>query len=156
MATQSHDGSRSAGRVLRAAVVADVLSGIPSTFAAVRAQRDPLSPTRAAGRMLLPDEERTVPLLPAAALVHGTLSLVWAAVIAATLPRRAGRVRAVTHGALMGATIAAADLGLAHRVRHPRLAAVARLEVRSQVADHVAFGAVTGLMLGRPKHRRAG
>lgn len=135
--------------MLRAAAVAGVLSGVPSTFAAIRAQRDPLSPTRAAGRVLLPDENRTAPLIVAAALVHATLSLGWACVIAATLPKHAGRVRGLTHGALSGVAIAGLDLGVAHAVRHPRLAAIARLEVRSQVADHVAFGAVTGFLLGR-------
>jgi hypothetical protein len=152
MGTPAHDASR----VLRAAVVAGALSGIPSALAALRAQRDPLSPTRAAGRMLLPGEQRLAPLVGAAALVHGALSLGWAAVIAATLPREAGRVRAVVHGTLLGGAIAAADLGLAHAVKHPRLESVARLEVTSQVADHLAFGAVTGLMLASPKHRRRG
>jgi hypothetical protein len=146
----------SVGRVLRAAFVAGAVSGIPSALAAVRAQRDPLTPTRAAGRMLRPDEQRLGPLVAAAAVVHGTLSVGWASVIAATLPRDAGRMRAVLHGTLMGGAIAAADLGLAHTVRHPRLEAVAKLEVTSQVADHLAFGAVTGLMLARPKHSRRG
>lgn len=139
--------------MLRAAFVAGVVSGLPSALAAVRAQCDPFSPTRAAGRMLKPDETRLVPLLGAATVVHSTLSIAWASVIAATLPRDAGRVRTVMHGTLMGGAIAAADLGLAHAVKHPRLEAVAKLEVQSQVADHLVFGAVTGLMLARPRHR---
>lgn len=142
--------------MLRAAFVAGVVSGAPSALAAVRAQRDPLSPTRAAGRMLLPDERRLGPLVGAAGVVHGVLSLGWASVIAATLPRDAGRLRAVLHGTLLGGAIAAADLGLAHAVRNPRLEAVANLEVTSQVADHLAFGAVTGLMLARSRHSKRG
>ena len=50
----------------------------------------------------------------------------------------------------------AADLGLAHAVRNPRLEAVANLEVTSQVADHLAFGAVTGVMLARSRHSKRG
>lgn len=141
------------GRVLRASFVAGLLSGAPSALAAVRAQRDPLTPTRAAGRVLKPDEQRLVPLLGAATLVHSTLSIGWASVIAATLPCDAGRGRAVLQGTLMGAAIAGADLGLAHVTRHPRLKAIAELDVMSQVADHLAFGALTGLLLARPRHR---
>jgi hypothetical protein len=156
MATAGNDESGRVRRVLRAACVAGAVSGIPSALAAVRAQRDPFSPTRAAGRMLRPDEQRLLPLVGAAAVVHTVLSIGWASVIATTLPRGAGRVRASVHGALLGAAIGALDLGIAHSFDHPRLRAIAKLETTSQLADHVTFGAVTGLMLAQPKHSRRG
>lgn len=94
-----------------------------------------------------PDEHRLAPLIGAAAAVHAALSLGWTVVIAATLPRSAGPARTVLHGALVGAAIAGLDLGVAHALPHPRLAAIAELEVAPQLADHVAFGAVAGLLL---------
>jgi len=136
-------------RIVRAGFWAAALSGVPSTLWSVRHGRDPLEAARAAGRMLVPRETQTVPLVGAAALVHGVLSSGWTVVIAATLPRDAGRARSVLHGALMGAAIAGADLGLAHVVRHPRLAAIRALPLGPQVGDHVAFGAIAGLLLRR-------
>jgi hypothetical protein len=133
--------------VLRAAVWAAALSGAPSTIAALAAGTDPLAPTTAAGRMLLPRERRASRLVAAAALVHGGLSLGWTAVLARTVPRDAGRVRAALYGAAVGAVIAVGDLGVAHLVRGERFGAIAELDLAPQVADHLAFGAIAAWTL---------
>jgi hypothetical protein len=130
---------------VRAAVVAGALSGIPSTAWSVARRRDPLEATKAAGRLALPSSRRTGPLVLAATAVHSALSLAWATVVVRTLPRDAGRAQAAVHGALMGAAIAALDLGIAHRVDHPRLTAVKELPIAPQIADHVAFGVIAAL-----------
>jgi hypothetical protein len=136
--------------IARAAFWAAALSGAPSTLYALRTGRDPLEASRAAGRLLLPDERGPVPLVGAAAVVHGALSLAWTGVIARTLPREAGLTRSVRHGIVMGGAIAVVDLGLAHVLRSPRFAAIRALPLAPQVADHLAFGAVAGALLRRP------
>ena len=131
-------------RVARAALAAAVASGAPSTLWALAHRDDPLAATWAAGRMLAPATLPGPRLFAAAVLVHGTLSLGWAVVLAPALPRR----RRVTAGALAGLGIAALDLGLAHALPdEPRLRDVARLPLGPQVADHVAFGALVGAAL---------
>jgi hypothetical protein len=126
---------------LAAGLVAAAASGIPSTAHALATGGDPLAATLAAGSVVLPDEERRVPLLLAAAGVHLALSLGWAAVLARALPRR----HTAAWGAAAGLGIAALDLGVAGR-RFPRIRA---LPLGPQVADHVAYGALVGAVLGR-------
>jgi hypothetical protein len=128
-------------RGLSAGLPAAVLSGIPSTAHAVATRADPLEASAAAGSILLPNEERTAPLLVAAVPVHLALTLGWAVVLAATLPLK----RPVVEGAAAGLAIAAVDLGMIGR-RFPRIRA---LQPLPQVADHVAFGLVTALALAR-------
>lgn len=99
---------------------------------------DALAATRAAGALLLPDEERVGRLLVAAVPVHVVVSLGWAVVLSAALPRRA----TVLWGAVAGLAIAAIDLRLPGR----RTARVRALPVGPQVADHLAFGAIVGAM----------
>jgi hypothetical protein len=72
--------------------------------------------------------------------VHLALSLGWTVVL-----DRAG-VRGAGRGAIAGLGIAALDLGLAGR----RLPRVGALPTVPQIADHVAFGAVAGLLLRDP------
>jgi hypothetical protein len=133
------------GDGVAAGLVAAVLSGLPSTvIAAVRGQ-DPLGSTRALGRIALPNEDRTVRLVLAAAPLHLGLSLGWGVVLASLLPRR----RTVAWGAMAGLGIAALDLGLARRM----FPSIRDLEIPPQVADHVAFGLVVGAVVSR---RRAG
>jgi hypothetical protein len=124
---------------VRAGAVAAVLSGAPSTLHAVATGRDPLEATLAAGSILLPGEMRRAHLLAAAVPVHLALSLGWAVVL-----DRAG-VRTARAGAVAGLAIAALDLSIAGN-RFPRIRA---LPVLPQLADHVAFGAIAGRMLGR-------
>jgi hypothetical protein len=128
---------------LRAGVVAGVVSGAPSTLHALATRRDPLEATKAAGTLLLPREDRTLPLLGAAAVAHAALSVGWAHVLAATLPRR----HTTAWGAAAGLAIAAIDLGLIGR-RFPRIRA---LPLAPQLADHVVYGASVGWTL---RHRR--
>jgi hypothetical protein len=116
-----------------------ILGGAPSTAYALASGRDPLEATKAAGSILLPRETRTLPLLAAAVPVHAALSLAWAFAF-----ERAG-IRGIRGGAAAGLAIAALDLGVLGR-RHPRVRA---LPLAPQLADHVAFGFVVGLVLAR-------
>ena len=124
-------------RVVKAGVVAAVLSGAPSTLYAVATGRDPLEATSAAGSILLPGELRRGRLLAAAVPVHLALSLGWTFVL-----DRAG-VRTARAGVVAGIAIAALDLGVAGPC-FPRIQA---LPLLPQVADHAAFGAVAGRLL---------
>ncbi|NUT56131.1 MAG: hypothetical protein HOQ03_09135, partial [Thermoleophilia bacterium] len=57
-------------RVLRAALTAAALSGIPSTAHALATGRNPLEATYAAGSIVLPGETRPGRLVAAAVPVH--------------------------------------------------------------------------------------
>jgi hypothetical protein len=136
---------RTVGIGIRAGLVAAALSGAPSTVHAIVTRQDPLAATRAVGAMLLPRERRTGPLLAAAVPVHFGISLGWGVVLAAVLPRRATAV----WGAAAGLAIAALDL----RVPGERTARVRDLALGPQVADHVAFGAITGAVVADLRRR---
>ncbi len=82
--------------------------------------------------------------LAAAVPVHVAISLGWTVVLDRVLPAR-GRVLT---GAAAGLAIAALDLGVIGR----RIPPIARLPLRPQVADHVAFGAL-GRVAGGPRPR---
>jgi hypothetical protein len=121
-------------RGLLAGAVAGIVSGAPSTADALWRGDELTSATRAAGTLL------GRPSLPRAALAHLALSLGWGVVLAAGLPRRAGP----SVGAAAGAVIAGVDLGLVGR----RFPAIAALALGPQLADHLVYGAVVGLVLG--------
>lgn len=129
-------------------VVGAVLSGAPSTVHALVTGRDPLAATYAAGRLLLPHEDRKPRLVAAAAVVHGALSVGWAVPIAAVTPRRG----AVLVGAGAGLAIAAIDLGIVGR----RVPAIRTLPRAAQVADHVAYGVVVASVCARRRSRPGG
>ena len=135
----------SVGDALAAGAVAAVLSGAPSTLYALATRGDPLEASLAAGTLLLRHERRPARLLAAAAVAHVALSLGWAVVLAAVLPRR----RTVAAAAAAGLAIAALDLGVVGR-RYERIRA---LPLGPQVLDHVAYGVTVGLALER---RRSG
>jgi len=124
-----------------AGTLAAVISGAPSTVHALRTRTDPMAPTLAAGSLLLPHETRPARLVAAAGVAHGALSLGWAVVLDAVLPRR----HPVAAGTLAGLGIAALDLGLVGR-RFPRIRA---LPPAPQIADHVAYGVTVALVLAR-------
>lgn len=126
--------------------VAAVVSGAPSTVRALLTRTDQLAPTLAAGSLLLPDETRPARLVAAAGVVHGALSLGWAVVLDAGLPRR----DPVVAGTVAGLGIAALDLGLVGR-RLPRIRA---LPPWPQIADHVAYAVTVAVVLAR-RHRLA-
>jgi hypothetical protein len=132
-------GGRRCGDVVAAALVAGVLSGVPSTVWALRTGEDPLASSRAAGSLLLGPRRPGLLRLAAAVPVHAALSFGWAAVLARVLPRR----HETAWGAVGGAAIAALDLGLVGR----RVPAIAALPQVPQWADHVAFGAAVGATL---------
>ena len=132
-----------AGRPLRelarAAVVAGVLSGAPSTVHALATGGDVLAATRAAGTLLPGRRDR--PGLLAGAIAHGVITVGWVGVLAvASRGRHLGPLR----GAVAGAAIAALDLGLIAPRRAP---AIAALPQPPQWADHLAFGALAGACL---------
>ncbi|MEA2301880.1 MAG: hypothetical protein QOE44_2415 [Solirubrobacteraceae bacterium] len=129
------------GEVIRAAAIAGVVSGAPSTAHALLRRGDPLEASLAAGTLLLASETRRGRLLLAGAVVHAGLCLGWAGILAAVLPRR----RAIPAAAAAGLAIAGLDLGIVGR-RLPRIRA---LPIIPQVADHVAF-AVTVAAVLRP------
>ena len=129
-----HDG-------LVAGAVAAVLSGAPSTLHALATRSDPLEASLAAGTLLLPRERRRPVLVLAAVPVHLALSLGWALVLAALLPRR----RTVAWATLAGLAIAALDLGVVGR----RVARIRALPQLPQVLEHVAYGATVGAVLSR-------
>jgi hypothetical protein len=134
--------------VLRAAVVAGVLSGLPSTAWALLRGTDPLEASLAAGALLRPHAAARRRLLAAAVLAHGVLSAGWSLVIACLWPRRTLPVaEALARGAGWGAGVAALDLGMARVSRRPRFAAVRALPLLPQLADHLAFGAIAGAVL---------
>jgi hypothetical protein len=118
---------------------AAALSGAPSTLHALATGGDPLEASLAAGSIVLPNETRRARLLAAAVPVHLTLSLGWAVVL------ERARVRGAARGAFAGLAIAALDLAVG-RALFPRVRA---LPLVPQVADHVAYGAIVGRMLGR-------
>ena len=133
--------------VLAAAAVAALLSGAPSTIHALLTRTNPLAASLAAGTLLLPREQRPSRLLPAAAVAHAALSLGWAVVLAALLPRRATAGPAVA----AGLAIAALDLGVVGR-RFPR---IRELALVPQVLDHVAYAVTVGAVLERRATSRA-
>ncbi len=133
--------TRPVADALAAGAVAAVVSGVPSSVYALATGRSLTEGTLAAGSLLLPREQRPAVLAAAAVPVHLTLSLGWAFVIEALLPRR----HAVVWGALAGLGIAALDLGVIGR-RHPRIRALAPVP---QVLDHLAYGATVGAVLSR-------
>jgi hypothetical protein len=126
-------------------VAAGVLSGIPSTLHSLVTGRDPFDSVRAAGTIIVADEAPPTPRLVAGLAAHGAITVLWTIVLAIVLPRR----RTALWGALAGAAIAGLDLGIAKR-RFPAIAALPR---GAQVADHLAFGTIAGLVLGRSRRR---
>ena len=147
-------GAGSVGAVARSATIEDglaagtaaaVLSGAPSTLYALLTRTSPLEATLAAGTLLAPRARRPAVLLLAAVPVHVALSLGWALLLAAVLPRR----RTVAWATLAGLAIAALDLGVVGR-RFPRIRALAPVP---QVLDHVAYGATVGAVLSRRRRR---
>ena len=130
---------RTRSDILVAGLAGAALSGLPSTAYSLISGDDPLDGGRAAGRIVLRRETRTSRLLAAGAVVHLTISLGWAAVLAALLPRR----KEPLSGVAAGIAIAALDLGLIGR----RIPAIRALPQGRQWADHAAYGLAVGLVL---------
>jgi hypothetical protein len=132
---------------LAAGAAGAVLSGVPSTAITLLRRESLVDGVTAAGSILLPAERRTVPLVAAAVPVHLALSVGWAAVMSALLPKRATVPAAVA----AGLAIAALDLELIGRA-FPRVRA---LPQGRQWADHVAYGLTVGLVVRRRRLSRS-
>jgi hypothetical protein len=126
--------------ILKAGLIAAVVSGAPSTVHAVATGRDPLEATAAAGSLVLSGNRPRAALVLAGVPAHLTLSVWWALVITSLLPRR----RRLLAGAVYGLAIAAVDLGVVG-LRFPR---IRRLPTGPQTADHVLFGMVVAAVDG--------
>ena len=133
---------------IAAGTTAALVSGAPSTVHALRAGRDPLEATLAAGSIVLPREQNGARLVAVAAPTHLAISLAWALVLALVLPAR----RTTLFGAAAGLAIAGLDIGVLSR-RFPRVRALPRVP---QVADHLVFGAAVGAVLSRRRRGRSG
>jgi hypothetical protein len=131
---------------LRAGAVAAALSGTPSTVHALATGRSPLDAVRAAGTLVLADDAPPRDLFVAGVAAHSAISLAWGVALAQLLPRR----RPVLWGALAGLVIAGIDLGVFSRRRRR----IRSLPLLPQIADHVAYGALVGVVLSRTRARR--
>ena len=131
---------------LLAAAVAAVLSGIPSTAWALVTGGDPLQAARAAGNILLPATAPPALLLAAGSVAHVLISIGWAIVLSWFLPER----RTVAVAILAGAAIAALDLGILGR----SFPLITELDTAPQLADHLAYGAITGAVIARRRAAR--
>ncbi|PRY31619.1 hypothetical protein [Umezawaea tangerina] len=134
----------------RAAAVAGVLSGAPSTLHALATGGDVLAATRAAGTLLPGGRPGTA----RGAVAHVVLTAGWTAVLAAVHGRRPF---GALGGAAAGLAIAVLDLEVVGR-RYPAVRALPRWP---QYADHLAFGALVGVLLRRgwsrsPRNERSG
>lgn len=127
-----------------AGLVAAAASGIPSTVWTLARGGEVLEGARAAGALVLPVERDARLLLLVAVPVHLALSIGWALVLQAVIPRR----HEPLYGTLGGLAIAAVDLGVIGR----RLSAIRALEQPPQWLDHAAFGLTVGLVLRRQRH----
>jgi hypothetical protein len=143
--TRIESGRDAVRRGLLAGAVAGLVSGAPSTVHALVTGRDPLAAARAAGTLVLPAGAPPGRLLVAGAVAHTSISLGWGTVVSVALPglSRLSIVAAAAWGGAAGLAIAALDLGVFGRHRPP----VRALPLWPQVADHVAFGLVTGALL---------
>jgi hypothetical protein len=136
-----------AGDALAAGLAGAAFSAIPSTVWSLMRGEDVLEGGRATGAMVARHERRTGVLLAIAAPMHLAISLGWAAVMAAALPR--GREPA--RGVVGGIVIATLDLALIGR----RIPSIAALPQGRQWADHAAYGLAVGLVLRARRSRRA-
>src|SRR5262245_35152756 len=98
-----------------AAVVAGLLSGVPSTIHALLTRRPLRATVVAAGELL------GRPGIVRGVVAHSLLTIGWTSVLFGLLPRRA----TVGWGAVAGAAIGVADLAIADR-RFPAIAALPR------------------------------
>jgi hypothetical protein len=135
-------------RVVLVGVVAATCSGLPSTAHALATGRDPLQATRAAGT-LLPGRGNQ-PGVMAGLVIHVFISAGWTTVLTAVdRRRRLGLLGGIAAGLL----IATLDLEVVGRSR-PAIQSLPRLP---QWLDHIAFGAIVGVLLkrspGRPESR---
>jgi hypothetical protein len=131
--------------VLVAGLAGAALSAVPSTAWTLLRGGDLLESGRAAGSIALPASAPGALRLAAAVPVHLALSLGWAAVLAAAVPRG----RELAGCAAGGLAIAALDLAVIGR----RLPAIRALPQGRQWADHLAYGVTVGAVLRQRRQR---
>ena len=122
-----------------AAALAGVLSGIPSTVWAFVTSTDPWEATIAAGAVVVGGEAPFVWLIAAATVVHGSMSVFWAGVLCASLPRN----RSILWGIVAGGLITVLDIVIIGRF----IPAIRDLAFLPQLADHLMFGTVVGAII---------
>jgi len=122
-----------------AAALAGILSAVPSTVWAFAAGTNPWEATVAAGAVVVGTDATFPWVISAATIVHGSMSLFWAGVLCAYLPRS----RPMTWGVIAGALIAVLDILIIGRF----LPAIWELAFLPQLADHLMFGAVVGAVI---------
>jgi hypothetical protein len=123
--------------VLVAGAWAAILGGIPSTLLALATGGDALEATRAAGAMLVSPASSDTTLIAAAAVVHVAVTLFWASILVAVLPRG----HFIAWAVAASAAIALLDLRVIAPLWFPEVAA---LPFGPQFADHLAWGAALG------------
>lgn len=134
---------RNPDAVVRATVVAALVSGLPSTVHAAWTGGVRTVPayigdaTRAAGTLLPPGR----PSFVRGAVAHAGISAVSGVVLARTLPER----RSVAWGAGAGAAIGLVNVGLIGRA----FPAIRALPLAPQIADNAMFGAVFAAVADR-------
>jgi hypothetical protein len=127
------------GDLLSAGSIATLFSGIPSTLYAVLSGTDPWQAMRAAGAMLIPADSAFPLLLMAAALVHCTISFLWAALLVLILPPEHVILSSLVSAALIGVF----DLLIVGQL----LDTIYALPFWPQMADHLLWGALLGAIL---------
>src|SRR5205809_6733045 len=118
--------------VLVASAWAALVSAFPSTLWELFTAGDPLESTRAAGAMLISYDSSDAALITAACVVHVSVTLFWAAILAWILPRK----HIVWTSIVAAGVIAFIDLQLIARFFFPD---VYVLEFWPQFADHIAW-----------------
>ena len=121
------------------AILAGILSGIPSTLWALVSGGDVWEATLAAGATLIGPDATFTQLFAAAAVAHGGMSLFWAGVLSALLPRK----WPIICGTVAGAFIAVLDILMIGQA----FPSIRELAFLPQLADHMMFGAVLGAVV---------
>jgi hypothetical protein len=129
--------------IVVATAAAAVLSGVPGATWTVLSGGDLLESTRAAATLL--PGQRENPTVAGGIVAHLGMSTAWTLVLSRVIPRRGAKVGAAA-GAVAGLAIAALDMGIVAKRRFPAMAALPQIP---QYADHLAFGAIAGAILGR-------
>ena len=125
---------------LIAAIAAGILSGLPSTMWAVVTGGDIWEATLAAGAALVGADATFAQLLAAATVAHGGMSLFWAGVLCASLPKK----WSIVCGTIAGVLIAVLDILIIGQA----FPSIRELAFLPQLADHMMFGAVVGVLVG--------
>ena len=128
--------------VLRAGTLAALVSGVPSLTWLLVTGGDLSAPINAVAAMVGATDAPVTLRLAAATAVHFAVSLLWAAILVLSIPRR----RPIVGSIAAGIAIAFLDL----RVIAPRFfPEAAALSFPLQLADHVVWGLIVGIVIRR-------